>query len=123
MKPTELKIALMTEIPVVFDGVKYQKVSGIIYRKGQKGILLQAELWNNHSVTIANPKKVQSVENISNDTIVEITDLEKAINFFRERIELTQDMFSQQGQIVFYKLALNALEHQQANTMFEYETL
>lgn len=121
MKPTELKPALMAETPVVYDGIKYQKVSGIIYRKGQKGILLQAELWDKHSVTIANPQKVELTENIPLDTITDVTDLEKAINFFKERIELTQDMLLQQGQVIYYKLALNALEEQQAKTMFEYE--
>lgn len=121
MSPQDLKIALMREIPVIYDGIKYQKVSGIIYRKGERGIMLQAELWDKHSVTIASPLKTKLAEPIKVDTIKQVTKLEKAIAYFKEYAELTEDILSQKSQHSFYAMAYKALLKEQSNTMFEYE--
>lgn len=119
MTPQELKTALMTKVPVIYDGIKYKNVSGIIYRKGERVILLQAELWDNHSVTIANPLNVELVEPIEEDTMTEVTELEKAIAFFKEHAEVTEKLQSSQN--IFYAMALKVLLKEQAKAMYEYE--
>lgn len=61
MTSAELKEALMTEEPVVCNGIEYRCVSAIIYRKHGGGFMVRAELLdkNKNSVTIAEPHKVE----------------------------------------------------------------
>lgn len=65
MSNEELKEALLSEAPVESGGIIYKRVSGIIYRKSAKGgIQIQAELEDRcaHSITIADPTRVNAVE-------------------------------------------------------------
>lgn len=65
MSNEELKEALLSEVPVESGGIIYKRVSGIIYRKSEKGgIKIQAELEDRctHSITIADPTRVNTVE-------------------------------------------------------------
>lgn len=61
MNGQELKEALMQESAVVFNGIKYSKVSGIIYRKVGNGVAVSAELLdrNRNSVVIAASDKIR----------------------------------------------------------------
>lgn len=64
MTPAELKQAMIDEIPVTHNGIKYKRVTGIIYRKRGNAAIIQAELLdeNGHSLTYAAPKRVSRLE-------------------------------------------------------------
>lgn len=56
----ELKEAFRAGTPVAFGDITYKCVSALIYRRGGKGFVIQAELQdrNNNSVTIAEPSRI-----------------------------------------------------------------
>lgn len=60
MTGTEMKEALLCGLPAVFDGVQYDRITAIIYRKAPRGLKIQLELEdkNRNSVVIASPDKV-----------------------------------------------------------------
>lgn len=60
MTNEELRDALLSEHPIICNGIVYSNVSAIIYRKYKDGIRVQAELLdtNLNSVTIARPDKI-----------------------------------------------------------------
>ena len=62
MTNEELKKALFEETPVVFDGIKYAKITAIIYRKKENGVAVSAELLDRcrNSVTIADAEMVEN---------------------------------------------------------------
>ena len=66
MTHAEAKAAFMEECPVVYDGVTYQRISALIYRKNHtgRGLRVQAELKdrNNHSVVIVSPERITLAE-------------------------------------------------------------
>lgn len=65
MTNEELKTALLTQVPVMHDGIEYKCVSGILYRKNPEGgIRIEAELMDRcrHSVSIVYPESVRFVE-------------------------------------------------------------
>jgi len=64
MTNAELKEALEQEYPVICKGVKYARVSAIIYRKGNGRIVVSAELLDKggKSVTIAAARNVSKGE-------------------------------------------------------------
>jgi hypothetical protein len=62
----ELKDALLSEEPVIYGDVEYKCVSGIVYRKDEDKISIQAELMdkNNNSVSIVDPHRLQKLQDI-----------------------------------------------------------
>lgn len=56
----ELKEAFRAGTPVVFGDITYKCVSALIYRRGGKGCVIQAELQdkNDNSVTIVEPSRI-----------------------------------------------------------------
>lgn len=64
MDSNEIKDALLKGYPVEYGGRKYDCVSGIIYRKGEKGISVTLELLDrkHNSITVCQPSKVKKVE-------------------------------------------------------------
>jgi hypothetical protein len=60
MTSAEAKAAFKEGEPVVYKDVEYQKISAIIYRTGQKGMYIQAELLDEagRSVTVAYPQHI-----------------------------------------------------------------
>lgn len=63
MTPEEAKTAFVDEIIVRHDEIVYDRISALIYRKDEEGnIKLSLELLDEdaHSVTIAQPDKVES---------------------------------------------------------------
>lgn len=63
MNNADAKNALMSECPVIYKGIVYKCVSGIIYRKSKKGrVVLSLELTDKtatRSVTIAAANQVK----------------------------------------------------------------
>lgn len=47
MTHAEIKAAFMDECPVMFNGVRYRRVSALIYRKNPTGtgLVMQANCW------------------------------------------------------------------------------
>ena len=66
MTGDEIKNALLGECPVTYNGIKYKKVSAVIYRKKGKGIAIHAEMTaqSDNSVTIARIKDIEKCENV-----------------------------------------------------------
>jgi hypothetical protein len=64
MTSAEAKAAFRAGAPVIYKDVTYQKISAIIYRTGQKGMYIQAELLDTtgRSVTVAYPNKISRKE-------------------------------------------------------------
>lgn len=61
MTPEEMKRALLCEQPVIFEGILYDRITAIIYRKARKrGIQIQLELLdkNNNCIVLARPDRV-----------------------------------------------------------------
>ena len=61
MTGTDIRTAMIKEVPVIYMGTKYQRISGIIYRPAKDHkIAIQLELLdkNSNSVTIASPSKI-----------------------------------------------------------------
>ena len=67
MTGIELKEALMEECPVHYNGIEYQKVTALIYRKDMKGtgIRISGELLdqNGRAVVIAPAKRIERESN------------------------------------------------------------
>lgn len=63
MTSDELKAAFMEECPVIHNGITYQRISAIIYRKNPTGagLIVRAELLdrNGNSVSIAAPERIE----------------------------------------------------------------
>lgn len=61
MSNEELKQALMNEREVIYKGIVYKCVNGIIYRKKSGKIDISAELMDkgNNSVSIADPRYIE----------------------------------------------------------------
>lgn len=61
MSNDELKDALFGGLPVVYKGIEYQRVSGIIYRVMEGKLWVRAELADKcgHSIVIVDPTKVE----------------------------------------------------------------
>ncbi len=66
MTRDELKAAFLEQCPVMCDGIIYQRVSALIYRKipGVSKFIVQGELLDRsgHSVTIAGPRQIERVD-------------------------------------------------------------
>lgn len=64
MKSEELKKALLEETPVAIDGMTYEKINAIIYRKRKNSIAVFAELLDRcgNSVTIVRAEDVKEVK-------------------------------------------------------------
>lgn len=60
MNIKELNPAMMSEVPVTYNGIEYKRISAIIFRKAKEGKFVQVELEDKkvHSVTIADPNRV-----------------------------------------------------------------
>lgn len=60
MKNAELKEILMSQEPVIYNGIEYKRVSAIIYRNEGGKLYVQAELLdkNANSVSIASPDRI-----------------------------------------------------------------
>lgn len=60
MTAEEMKLALLEGSPAIYNGIRYDRITAIIYRKSKKGIAIRLELLdkNNNSVTIARPERV-----------------------------------------------------------------
>ena len=65
MENKELKPALLSGCPVVYNGITYKCVSAIIYRRNGHKVDVAVELMDKHknSVTLANPARVKRKEN------------------------------------------------------------
>jgi len=66
MTNDQLKEALFSEKQVECNGILYKRISALIYRKNEKGGLrVQVELedMKAHSVTIAEPSRVNEIKN------------------------------------------------------------
>ena len=66
MTNDQLKEALFSEKPVEYNGIRYKRISALIYRKNEKGGLrVQVELedMKAHSVTIAEPSRANEIKN------------------------------------------------------------
>lgn len=65
MTGDEIKDALLGEYPVIHNGIKYKKVSAVIYRKKGKGIAIHAEMTDqsDNSVMIARIKDIEKAAN------------------------------------------------------------
>lgn len=63
MTHEEVKAAFKAESPVMFNGVRYRRVSALIYRKNPTGagMIMQAELLdqNYRSVLIVSPERIE----------------------------------------------------------------
>lgn len=63
MTRDELKAAFMEQCPVIYNGMTYQHISAIIYRRNKpgKGLIVQAELLDRtgRSVTIAAVDRIE----------------------------------------------------------------
>ena len=63
MTHAEIKAAFMDECPVIFNGVRYRRVSALIYRKNPTGtgLVMQAELLdqNYRAVVIVSPERIE----------------------------------------------------------------
>ena len=61
MKNEELKKALFAESPVKYDGIEYEKITAIIYRKKGNGVAVTVELLDRckNIVTIADAERVE----------------------------------------------------------------
>lgn len=68
MSSEEIKAAMLNSKPVKYDGIIYKRITAYIYRviKTSEGLrtVFQVELLdrNEHSVVIADPKKVELIE-------------------------------------------------------------
>lgn len=62
MNNADLKNALLSGEPVLFNGMRYDCVSGIIYRRKKGKLCISAELADlkGNSVTIARAEKVEA---------------------------------------------------------------
>lgn len=66
MTNDQLKEVLFSKKPVECNGITYRRISALIYRKNEKGGLrVQVELedMKAHSVTIAEPSRVNEIKN------------------------------------------------------------
>lgn len=71
MTNEEIKTLLLSEQPVECDGIIYRCIHGVIYRKNQRrglSMLVELQDMNRNSVTIASPKRVNLVEELSKFT-------------------------------------------------------
>ena len=71
MTNDEAKNALFKRVPVTHNGIKYAKITAIIYRVNkQNQVVVSAELldYSNHSVTIAQVKDVTFTDDNKNQT-------------------------------------------------------
>lgn len=63
MTHDEVKAAFKAECPVMFNGIRYRRVSALIYRKNPTGagLTIQAELLdqNYHAVLIVSPERIE----------------------------------------------------------------
>lgn len=68
MNNDELKNALFGGLPVVYKGIEYQRVSGILYRVMEGKLWVRAELTDKcgHSIVIADPAKVELKDEVRN---------------------------------------------------------
>jgi hypothetical protein len=66
MTNEEVKAAFIDECPVVYDGIQYQRISGLIYRKRSafRGVYMRAELLdrNNNAVVVVAPDRIEFVK-------------------------------------------------------------
>lgn len=69
MTVKELKQAFIDECPVIFDGITYQRITAVIYRKSPdgKGLRVQGELLdrNGRAVAIAAVNRIEKEESYS----------------------------------------------------------
>lgn len=65
MTNDELKKALFEETPVKYDGITYEKITAIIYRKKRSGFRVSVELLDRclNCVVIADAEKIERVQN------------------------------------------------------------
>lgn len=63
MTHDEVKAAFKAECPVVFNGIRYKRISALIYRKNPigTGMVIQAELLdqNYNAVLIVSPERIE----------------------------------------------------------------
>lgn len=66
MTHEEVKTAFKSECPVMFNGVRYRRISALIYRKNPTGagMIIQAELLdqNYKAVVIVSPERIESTK-------------------------------------------------------------
>ena len=66
MTHEEVKAAFKAECPVMFNGVRYRRISALIYRKNPTGagMIIQAELLdqNYKAVVIVSPERIESTK-------------------------------------------------------------
>ena len=76
MNPTAAKKLMIAESPVFYDGVEYDKIQSLIFKKTENGIKSCAELIdkNKNSITVAFLKDIKSEENEDKEKI-DIDDL------------------------------------------------
>lgn len=69
MTNEEVKAAFKSGCPVTLNGIQYQRVSALIYRKNRTGagMIVQAELLDKNckGVVIASPKQIEPVKDES----------------------------------------------------------
>ena len=63
MTNQELKDAMLNRVPIIYNGMEYDCVSGIIYRNVGGKIAVTAELFDksHNSVSIVSPQKISIV--------------------------------------------------------------
>ena len=66
MSHAEVKAAFKAECPVMFNGIRYRRVSALIYRKNPAGagMIIQAELLdqNYRAVLIVSPERIEPIK-------------------------------------------------------------
>ncbi len=69
MTNQELKQALFSAAPVMYNGIEYQRVCEIVYRRPANEVIVSAGLMdkNGKCIVYAKPEKVEAVENAGKD--------------------------------------------------------
>jgi hypothetical protein len=73
----ELKEAMMNEYPVMFNGVEYKCISGIIYRKNRNEVEIRAELLDKtmRSVSIVHPSRIERKEDNRYEEVIRCSEV------------------------------------------------
>ena len=68
MTTEETKSAFFKGVPVKYNGIRYNCISALIYRRKQSKMVLEAELFDRcgHAIIIADPNKVEVYKDESN---------------------------------------------------------
>lgn len=64
MTNEEVKAAFLSGQPVENNGIVYNCISAIIYRKDKEGVYMIAELYDKcgHSITSAEPRRINAIK-------------------------------------------------------------